>query len=378
MFDGRKIKPKCKICVPCEHKGFTKHIDIMIVKQDVPSVLGLNACISLNLIKRIDNLQNCNKVEDAFSDIFDDLGVIDNFVHKIQLKTDVKPIINPPRRVPVALRELLKAELNRLEDLNVIEKITEPTEWVNSLVIVKKKYNALRICLDPLHLNRAIKREHFPMQTIEDIMTRMSNAKYFSVLDANHGFWQIKQLLEKDIEWFWGPEQNSAFEKLKYAISNAPVLKYFNVNEPVILSVDASSKRVGACLIQNGRPVAYASKSLTKCQQNFAQIEKEMYAIVFGCERFHDYLFGQVHITVQSDHKPLETILKKPLHCAPMRLQRMILRIQSYPLDVKYKAGKELYIADALSRAYDSSEYSSEKEEELYDVNLLEYEDMKE
>nr|XP_039272273.1 uncharacterized protein K02A2.6-like [Styela clava] len=103
-----------------------------------------------------------------------------------------------------------------------------------------------------------------------------------------------------------------------------------------------------------------------------------MYAIVFGCERFHDYLFGQVHITVQSDHKPLETILKKPLHCAPMRLQRMILRIHSYPLDVKYKAGKELFIADALSRAYDSSEYSSEKEEEIYDVNLLEYEDMKE
>nr|XP_039259727.1 uncharacterized protein K02A2.6-like [Styela clava] len=192
MFDGRKIKPKCKICVPCEHKGFPKHIDIMIVKQDVPSVLGLNACISLNLIKRIDNLQNCNNVEDAFSNIFDGLGVIDNFVHKIQLKTDVKAIINPPRRVPVALRELLKAELNRLEDLNVIEKITEPTEWVNSLVIVKKKNNALRICLDPLHLNRAIKREHFPMQTIEDIMTRMSNAKYLSVLDANHGFWQIK------------------------------------------------------------------------------------------------------------------------------------------------------------------------------------------
>ena len=80
------------------------------------------------------------------------------------------------------------------------------------------------------------------------------------------------------------------------------------------LSVDASSKGVGAVLLQNERPVAYACKALTPSQENFVQMEKEMLAIVFGCERFYDYLYGQREITVESDHKPLEAILKKPIH----------------------------------------------------------------
>ena len=60
--------------------------------------------------------------------------------------------------------------------------------------------------------------------------------------------------------------------------------------------------------------MAYASKASTESQQNYAQIEKEMLAIDLGCERFHDFLYGQNVVTVESDHKPLEAILKKPIH----------------------------------------------------------------
>ena len=134
----------------------------------------------------------------------------------------------------------------------------------------------------------------------------------------------LRQLLQKDVEWSWGQAEDDAFTSLKTAISSAPVLKFFDPEEPVTLSVDASSKGVGAVILQNDRPVAYASKALTLSQQNYAQIEKEMLAIVFGCERFHDYLYGQREITVESDHKPLEAILKKPIHQAPLRLQKMI------------------------------------------------------
>ena len=70
----------------------------------------------------------------------------------------------------------------------------------------------------------------------------------------------------------------------------------------VTLSVDASFKGMGAVILQNDRPVAYVSKALTQSQQNYAQIEKEMLAIVFGCEHFHDYLYGQREVTVESDH----------------------------------------------------------------------------
>ena len=72
---------------------------------------------------------------------------------------------------------------------------------------------------------------------------------------------------------------------------------------------------------------------------------------MFGCERFHHYVYGTI-INVESDHKPLESIMKKPLWSAPSRLQRMLLRLQKYDMLVMYKPGKSIPVADALSRKY--------------------------
>ena len=81
--------------------------------------------------------------------------------------------------------------------LGVIKKCTEPTAWVHSLVVAKKKNNKLSVYLDPSDLSRAVMREHFPMQTKEDVISRMPSAKVFSVLDANHaGFWQVKLAMD--------------------------------------------------------------------------------------------------------------------------------------------------------------------------------------
>ena len=157
---------------------------------------------------------------------------------------------------------------------------------------------------------------------------------------------------------------------MKKLISNAPVLKYFDPEKQAVLSVDANSKGVGAVLFQENQPVAYASKSLTACQQNYAQIEKEMLAIVFGCTKFHDYIYGLPDVDVETDHKPLESILKKPLHQAPLRLQRMIMSLQKYPITVHYKPGKELLVADALSRS-PLPEEAVELEFKKYDISSL-------
>ena len=105
-------------------------------------------------------------------------------------------------------------------------------------------------------------------------------------------------------------------------------------------------------MLQDDHPIAYASKALTTCQQNYVQIEKEMLAIVFGCSKLHDYVYGMSVIKVDTDHKPLESILRKPLYQAPARLQKMIMSIQKYPIDLVYGPGKQLVNADALSRAY--------------------------
>ena len=161
----------------------------------------------------------------------------------------------------------------------------------------------------------------------------------------------LRLLMKAEIQWHWDKEQKRSFESLKKAIMEAPVLTFYDVTKPVCLSVDASSKGIGTVLLQEGRPVTCASKALTAAQQNYAQIEKEMAAIVFGCNRFHKLLFGR-EVEVETDHKPLEMIFKKPLHATPMRLQKMRLQVQSYSLTVKWKPGDQLYMADALSRAY--------------------------
>ena len=100
--------------------------------------------------------------------------------------------------------------------------------------------------------------------------------------------------------------------------------------------------------------MAYASRAMSSCESNYAQIEKELLAIVYGCERFNMYTYW-AEIEVLSDHKPLESIFKKPLFKVPPRLQRMRLRLQKYNLKVRYVPGKFLYIADTLSRAFDQS-----------------------
>ena len=105
-------------------------------------------------------------------------------------------------------------------------------------------------------------------------------------------------------------------------------------------------------LAQNGQPVAYASRALTPPETRYAQIEKELLAIMFACDRFEAYVYGRDHVTIESDHKPLEMIVLKPLSNAPKRLQRMLLQLQKYTLDVKYKKGEHMYLADTLSRAY--------------------------
>ena len=84
-----------------------------------------------------------------------------------------------------------------------------------------------------------------------------------------------------------------AFNDLKSFLSNPDCLRYYDVKKPVILQVDASQGRVGAALIQDEGPVAYASKAMNETQQHWAHIEKELFAVLFACKRFHQYVYGK-------------------------------------------------------------------------------------
>ena len=93
-----------------------------------------------------------------------------------------------------------------------------------------------------------------------------------------------------------------------------------------------SKDALGACILQNGPPIEYASKSLNKCEQNYAQIEEEMAAIVFGATKFHEYIYAKGPIHVETNHSRLECIFKKPLSQMSPRIQKKMLKVQKYNL----------------------------------------------
>lgn len=409
--------------------------------------------------------------------------------------------------------------------MQVIQKVTKPTEWVNSVVVTVKSSGQLRICLDPRNLNNCIMREHYPLKSIDEIRSQLKGAACFTHLDAFSGFWMIKldeyssdlctfqtpfgryrylrlpygisasseifqrimmnlfgdlegvlifiddilvhgpnesvhnerlhkvmqrarqvnlkfnkskckflvsevcflgyvfnkdgarvdqekvkailemptptnvkelqrilgminylgpfiknlsektqilrNLLKKDSVWIWDENHEKCLKILKEEITRSPVLAHYNPQIPLVLSVDSSKSALGAVILQNNKPIAYSSKTLTITQERYAQIEKELLAIQFGCEKFHQYVYGH-RVTVHTDHKPLVYLFKKPLHDVPARLQRMMLTLQKYDLEVIHVPGKEMYISDTLSRAAIQENYVPENESEMScHVNLM-------
>ena len=123
----------------------------------------------------------------------------------------------------------------------------------------------------------------------------------------------IRELLQKEVQFTWQWEQIKAFQRVKERLSTAPALAFFNGTKPIVVSCDASQHGLGAVLhvLQEGRPIAYASRALTSAETRYAQIEKELLADVYALERFHQYTYGST-VEVESDHKPLETISIRP------------------------------------------------------------------
>lgn len=159
----------------------------------------------------------------------------------------------------------------------------------------------------------------------------------------------LRDLTKGDTPFLWDEDHQATFEHIKQLAANNTGLQYYNADKPLNLEVDASTKGLGAALVQDGIPISFASKSLSPTQSQYSSIERECLALVHGFQRFHHYLYGRP-FTVISDCKPLETIFKKPLHSAPPRLQRMMIKIQGYDFEVKYRPGSEMIIADTLSR----------------------------
>jgi RNase H-like domain found in reverse transcriptase/Reverse transcriptase (RNA-dependent DNA polymerase)/Integrase core domain/Integrase zinc binding domain len=498
-YSEHRISVVGQVTTKCLVRGIQHELSFRVVEENFPPILGRKSCASTKLIERVQSVED---------DVFSGLGCLKDFEYNLDLVENPVFDIKPARRVPYAIKEKVKLEIENMVKYGVIKRQHDPTPSVSPMMVVKKN-NKIRICIDPTQLNKNIKRRQYPLKTVEEISSSVSGSKYFTLLDCKRGFWQIKiaeesqkfltfstpwgrysccrlpfglcsapevfqkvmidllgdiegvevsmddiliftktesktehekltnkvisrlkdaglklnkekcvftvarikflghtftdaglepdeekieamrllkqprnklelqrilgvvnylgkfiknlaeltdplrELIKQKNEWVWTQIQEEAFQKLKRAIITAPVLRFFDVKADVTLQVDASSKAIGAVLMQDGQPVAYAAKSLSKSQTNYPQIEKEALAVRFGCLKFHEYIYGKSPITIETDHKPLVNIFKKSLEDAPARLRRIMHDVLLYNPEVKFKKGSELYIADILSRDCD-------------------------
>ncbi|UYV62382.1 K02A2.6-like, partial [Cordylochernes scorpioides] len=181
----------------------------------------------------------------------------------------------------------------------------------------------------------------------------------------------LRKLTMKNSTWSWSKNHQAAFEQIKDLASKAPILRYFDADKSIAIQCDASKHGLGATLLQESQPIIFASRSLSKTEQNYAQIEKECLAIVFACERFHQYILGKCQVIVQTDHKPLLSIFKKSILKAPQRLQRMLLRLQRYNLELEHVQGSQMHLADIFSRACIKDVRNENLKYDVYPIDII-------
>jgi len=234
-YNGSSLRTLGVCRLPSTYKQNTQDVEFYVVDTISTPILRLQSCLNFELIKLVYSIdttrikgeqvvksrkickklgsvvkpsQNtsekaslCNpqskyldkpSVLKQYPDIFKGIGLFPGEC-KIHIDPSVIPVVHPPRRIPFALCGKLKLELDRMEKANIITKVSTPTEWVNSLVVVEKPLsNKLRICLDPKDPNKAILRPHYPMRKLEDLLPELTGAKYFTKLDARSGYWAIR------------------------------------------------------------------------------------------------------------------------------------------------------------------------------------------
>ena len=190
LFDGTIVQPVGEIILDIERNGKTNPTKFQIVNINSQPLISAQTCKDLQLISiNIEPLHEIHSVQagntssltqqsilEKYSEVFKGLGHIGD--SKIVLKPDAKPVQHAPRRIPVAIKDRVKEKLDDMEKKGIIQKITEPTEWISSMVVVTTA-KKIRICLDPLDLNKAILRPRYQMPTLEEVLPKISNAKVF-------------------------------------------------------------------------------------------------------------------------------------------------------------------------------------------------------
>ena len=205
-YGGGKIPHVGTTRLKIGYRGKSTTADFRVVDvKDNPSVLGCRQSLELGIVSlgcnSVKTLQPVvpltkEKILSDYKDCFDKIGKFPGGKYCIKLIDDAKPVVHAPRTVPVHIMPLYKAELDKMLAEDIISPISEPTDWVNSIVCnVRDLANGekkVRLCLDPRDLNKNIRREHYYSRTIDEILPQLHGKQYFSVIDTKKGYWHVE------------------------------------------------------------------------------------------------------------------------------------------------------------------------------------------
>ena len=185
----------------------------------------------------------------------------------------------------------------------------------------------------------ALNHMEFPLdkKTMRSFLGMVNYLNRYSAFSA-HLAAPLSALTHQAMDYKPGKEHYENFNRLKMEVSNMRALPYFDVNAETILQMDASKKGLGACIIQKMKVVCYASRALTKTEQNYQNLEREALGTIWGMEKFHFFLYGN-EFTLETDQKPLVSIYKKYMIDISPRVQRLIVR--SFPYHSKLSTRRE-------------------------------------
>ena len=243
--------------------------------------------------------------------------------------------------------------------LAFIEKCMENNLILNSEKILFKQtqvsfyghcWSKHGISPDPKKI-QALKHMEFPLdkETMRSFLGMINYLIRYSALSP-HLTAPLSALTHQATDYKPGKTHFENFNRMKVEISNMKALPYFDVNAETTLQTDASKKGLRACVIQKGKVICYASRALTKTEQNYQNLEREALGTISGMEKFHYFLYGK-EFTLETDQKPLVSIYKKHMVDISPRVHRLIGRSFPYlPFKVIYKKGTDIPVADALSR----------------------------
>ena len=212
----------------CEIEVAGHQLYFLVHKTRNHSLLSLDACLQLELITVKDewvNLvshANLNDILESYTDVFEGIGCLPG-EYSIEIKKDAVPRQCINRKTPLSMLNDLKAKLESYIDKGILARVDYPTEWISNNVSVRKPNGSLRVCIDPSNLNKVIQRNHFPMPTLDDVLSELHGARVFSLCDAQDGFLQVKLSEESsDLTTFWTPFGKNKWLRMPFGLSSSP------------------------------------------------------------------------------------------------------------------------------------------------------------